>query len=134
MTSLLLEKPWDLGLRLITVSAWSLFCCYPLDDPGQTKLALDRLKEATIDFGVAQIEAGADALTLPDHATGDLVSGEYYERYLRDLHTGVRRSDSHPADSPYLRTDGGQNGIYRSDGNGSFPLRFQESNPASLWK
>lgn len=37
-------------------------------------------------FGVAQIEAGADALTLPDHATGDLVSGEYYERYLRDLH------------------------------------------------
>ncbi|MCE2447346.1 MAG: hypothetical protein J4F35_02835 [Candidatus Latescibacteria bacterium] len=25
-------------------------------------------------------------MTLPDHATGDLVSGEYYERYLRDLH------------------------------------------------
>jgi [methyl-Co(III) methanol-specific corrinoid protein]:coenzyme M methyltransferase len=23
---------------------------------------------------------------LPDHATGDLVSGEYYQRYLRDLH------------------------------------------------
>ena len=35
---------------------------------------------------MAQIEAGADALTLPDHATGDLVSGEYYLRYLRDLH------------------------------------------------
>ena len=31
-------------------------------------------------------EAGADASTLPDHATGDLVSGEYYARYLRDLH------------------------------------------------
>ena len=44
------------------------------------------MKKATIDFGVAQLEAGADALTLPDHATGDLVSGEYYERYLRDLH------------------------------------------------
>ncbi len=25
-------------------------------------------------------------VTLPDHATGDLVSGEYYRRYLRDLH------------------------------------------------
>ena len=25
-------------------------------------------------------------MTLPDHATGDLVSGEYYRRYLRDLH------------------------------------------------
>ena len=47
---------------------------------------LDRMKEATIDFGIAQIEAGADALTLPDHATGDLVSGEYYERFLKDLH------------------------------------------------
>ena len=45
-----------------------------LDDPERTKLCLDRLKEATIVFGQAQIEAGADALTLPDHATGDLVS------------------------------------------------------------
>ena len=39
-----------------------------------------------LQFGVAQLEAGADALTLPDHATGDLVSAEYYQRYLRDLH------------------------------------------------
>jgi [methyl-Co(III) methanol-specific corrinoid protein]:coenzyme M methyltransferase len=37
-------------------------------------------------FGQAQIEAGADALTLPDHATGDLVSAQYYLRFLRDLH------------------------------------------------
>ena len=44
------------------------------------------MKEASVDFGIAQAEAGADAITLPDHATGDLVSGEYYERYLRDLH------------------------------------------------
>ena len=49
-------------------------------------MILDRLKEATIAFGVAQLEAGADALTLPDHATGDLVSGDYYRRYLQDLH------------------------------------------------
>ena len=26
------------------------------------------------------------AITLPDHATGDLVSGEYYHRYLEDMH------------------------------------------------
>ena len=57
-----------------------------LDDPGKTKLCLDRMKEATIQFGIAQVEAGADAITLPDHATGDLVSGEYYKRYLRELH------------------------------------------------
>ena len=33
-----------------------------------------------------QIEAGADAITFPDHATGDLVSGDYYARFLKDLH------------------------------------------------
>ena len=57
-----------------------------LDDPAATKKILEKLKKATIDFGRAQIEAGVDALTLPDHATGDLVSGEYYHRYLKDLH------------------------------------------------
>ncbi len=62
-----------------------------LDDPIATKTVLDRLKEVTIAFGLAQIEAGADALTLPDHATGDLVSGDYYRRYLRDLHIEFAR-------------------------------------------
>ena len=75
--------PWSLGYHCFGVEPFLLLS---LDDPGKTKLALDRMKEATIEFGVAQIEAGADALTLPDHATGDLVSGDYYKRYLRDLH------------------------------------------------
>ena len=75
--------PWSLGYHCFGVEPFLLLS---LDDPGKTKLALDRMKEATVQFGIAQIEAGADALTLPDHATGDLVSGEYYKRYLRDLH------------------------------------------------
>ena len=75
--------PWSLGYHCFGVEPFLLLS---LDDPGKTKLCLDRMKEITIEFGQAQIEAGADALTLPDHATGDLVSGEYYERYLRDLH------------------------------------------------
>ena len=75
--------PWSLAYHCFGVE---MFLLLSLDDPGKTKLILDRLKKATIDFGVAQIEAGADALTLPDHATGDLVSGEWYSRYLRDLH------------------------------------------------
>jgi [methyl-Co(III) methanol-specific corrinoid protein]:coenzyme M methyltransferase len=75
--------PWSLGYHCFGVEPFLLLS---LDDPEQTKLCLDRLKEATIAFGLAQIEAGADALTLPDHATGDLVSGEYYRRYLLDLH------------------------------------------------
>ena len=75
--------PWSLGYHCFGVEPFLLMS---LDDPDKTKLCLDKMKEATVQFGVAQIEAGADALTLPDHATGDLVSGEYYERYLRDMH------------------------------------------------
>ena len=75
--------PWSLGYHCFGVEPFLLMS---LDDPDKTKLCLDKMKEITVDFGVAQIEAGADALTLPDHATGDLVSGEYYARYLRDLH------------------------------------------------
>jgi MtaA/CmuA family methyltransferase len=75
--------PWSLGYHCFGVEPFLLLS---LDDPEKTKLALDRMKEATVQFGLAQIEAGADALTLPDHATGDLVSGEYYKRFLRDLH------------------------------------------------
>ena len=75
--------PWTLGYHGFGVETFLLMS---LDDPDKTKLCLDKMKKSTVDFGVAQIEAGADALTLPDHATGDLVSGEYYQRYLRDLH------------------------------------------------
>lgn len=75
--------PWTLGYHGFGVEPFLLLS---LDDPEQTRVALDRMKEISVIFGVAQIEAGADALTFPDHATGDLVSGEYYERYLKDLH------------------------------------------------
>lgn len=75
--------PWSLGYHTFGVEPFLLLS---LDDPAATKVVLDRLKEITVAFGIAQIEAGADAVTLPDHATGDLVSGEYYRRYLRDLH------------------------------------------------
>ena len=75
--------PWSLAYHCMGVESFLLMS---LDDPDQTKRILDKLKQITIEFGLAQIDAGADALTLPDHATGDLVSGEYYERYLRELH------------------------------------------------
>jgi [methyl-Co(III) methanol-specific corrinoid protein]:coenzyme M methyltransferase len=75
--------PWSLGYHCFGVERFLLMS---LDDEAETKRCLERLKEVTVAFGLAQIEAGADALTLPDHATGDLVSGEYYHRYLQDLH------------------------------------------------
>ena len=75
--------PWSQAYHCFGVEPFLLLS---LDDPAETKLILERFKEMTIAYGTAQIEAGADAVTLPDHATGDLVSGEYYRRYLQDLH------------------------------------------------
>ncbi|MBI4875856.1 MAG: MtaA/CmuA family methyltransferase [Acidobacteria bacterium] len=75
--------PWTLAYHCFGLEPFLLMT---VDDPGKVHQCLDRLKEVTVAFGRAQIDAGADALTLPDHATGDLVSGAYYTRFLRDLH------------------------------------------------
>jgi MtaA/CmuA family methyltransferase len=75
--------PWSLGYHTFGVERFLLMS---LDDEVGTRRVLDTLKRLTIEFGRAQAEAGADAVTLPDHATGDLVSGEYYRRYLQELH------------------------------------------------
>ena len=75
--------PWTLAYHVFGVEP---FLLATVDDPDGVMDMLHALKQFTIAFGMAQIEAGADALTLPDHATGDLVSGEYYRRFLLDLH------------------------------------------------
>jgi MtaA/CmuA family methyltransferase len=75
--------PWSLGYHTFGVERFLLMS---LDDEAATKDVLNTLKRLTIEFGIAQAEAGADAVTLPDHATGDLVSGEYYKRYLQEMH------------------------------------------------
>ena len=75
--------PWTLGYHCFGLENFLLMAA---EDPDATKLCLEKLKEVIVQFGIAQVEAGADALTLPDHATGDLVGPSYYLRYLRDLH------------------------------------------------
>ncbi len=75
--------PWTLSYHVFGLQPFLLMTA---DDPDGVKRALEKLKEATVAFGLAQIEAGADALTLPDHATGDLVSAQYYKRFLQDIH------------------------------------------------
>jgi hypothetical protein len=45
--------PWSLGYHCFGVETFLLMS---LDDPGRTKLCLDRMKEVTIQFGLAQIE------------------------------------------------------------------------------
>ena len=76
--------PWTLAYHVFGVEPFLLMT---VDDPQEVMRALAKLKEISVLFGEAQIAAGADALTFPDHATGDLVSGEYYRRFLQDIHS-----------------------------------------------
>jgi [methyl-Co(III) methanol-specific corrinoid protein]:coenzyme M methyltransferase len=76
--------PWTLAYHVFGVENFLLMS---VDDPDEVMRILHKLKEVSVLFGEAQIAAGADALTFPDHATGDLVSGEYYRRFLKDIHT-----------------------------------------------
>lgn len=75
--------PWTLAYHVFGVEPFLLMT---IDDPDRAMQCLHKLKEISVVFGQAQIDAGADALTFPDHATGDLVSGEYYRRFLLELH------------------------------------------------
>ena len=75
--------PWTLAYHVFGVEP---FLLGTVDDPAEIMKSLRKLMEFTILFGEAQIEAGADVLTVPDHATGDLVSGEYYRRFLLEIH------------------------------------------------
>jgi len=75
--------PWTMGYHWFGTENFLLMS---YDDPPAVMKALHIMKRTTIEFGLAQIEAGADALTLPDHATGDLVNAEYYRTFLYELH------------------------------------------------
>ena len=75
--------PWTLAYHVFGVEHFLLMT---VDDPDMVKRSLDKMKEISVLFGEAQIAAGADVLTFPDHATGDLVSGAYYRDFLMELH------------------------------------------------
>jgi len=75
--------PWTLAYHLFGVQNFLLLT---LDDPQAVRTILRRLMPVPIAFARAQLEAGADAITLADHATGDLVSAAMYRELLWPLH------------------------------------------------
>lgn len=76
--------PWTLGYHVFGVQE---FLINTLLDPDAVKRAMATLKEVTVQFANAQIEAGADALCLADHATRDLCSPGAYRDFLTEAHT-----------------------------------------------
>ena len=75
--------PWTLGYHMFGVEE---FLINTLLKPDAVKRAMDTLKEVTVMFAQAQIEAGADALCLADHATRDLCSPNAYREFLMGIH------------------------------------------------
>ena len=75
--------PWTLGYHMFGLEE---FLVNTILDPGAVKGAINALKEVAVMFGVAQIEAGADALCLADHATRDLCSPDSYRDFLMEVH------------------------------------------------
>ena len=75
--------PWTLSYHLFGTEQ---FLTDTILRPDEVRCALDSLKEVTVTFARAQLEAGADCLCLPDHATGDLVSADTYREFLFPIH------------------------------------------------
>ena len=79
--------PWTLAYHLFGLEP---FLIRIIDAPDEVAGILERLMNATIMFAQAQIEAGADCLTLADHLTGDLCRAETYRDFLLPLHQRIR--------------------------------------------
>jgi [methyl-Co(III) methanol-specific corrinoid protein]:coenzyme M methyltransferase len=75
--------PWTLAYHLFGVDN---FLMLTIDDPPQVHEIVKRLKPLPVLFARAQIEAGCDAITLADHASGDMVSPQMYREFLWPAH------------------------------------------------
>jgi [methyl-Co(III) methanol-specific corrinoid protein]:coenzyme M methyltransferase len=80
--------PWTLAYHLFGVQQ---FLIMTLDDPAEVRRILEGLMPVPVLFAQAQRQAGADVVTLADHATGDLVSARMYEEFLWPLHGRLAR-------------------------------------------
>lgn len=78
--------PWTLSYHLRGLQD---FLVKTITAPRIVDAFLHALKQVSLRFGRAQLEAGADLLCLADHATGDLVSPECYRDFLLPVHQEI---------------------------------------------
>jgi [methyl-Co(III) methanol-specific corrinoid protein]:coenzyme M methyltransferase len=75
--------PWTICYHMVGVED---FLIMTVTEPDKVRALLDAYIPLTVAFANAQLRAGADAVTLPDHATGTMVSPRTYEKFLVPLH------------------------------------------------
>jgi MtaA/CmuA family methyltransferase len=80
--------PWTLTYHLYGVQKMLVDT---IRDPEKVRNFLNKLKTVTVLFANAQFEAGADVVTIADHATGDLVSGKCYHDFLLPVHREITK-------------------------------------------
>ena len=78
--------PWTISYHLVGTEQ---FLTWTILNPDKVRGFLEVLKEVTVLFGKAQMQAGADAITLADHATGDLISPQMYHDFLMSVHREI---------------------------------------------
>ncbi len=78
--------PWTLAYHIYGIQE---FLMATILDPDSVKRILTNLLKVTIQFGQAQIDAGADGLTLADHCTRDLCSPDTYSSFLTSVHQEI---------------------------------------------
>jgi MtaA/CmuA family methyltransferase len=78
--------PWTLSYNTVGLQE---FLIDTITNPDLVHRRLAVLKEATVEFGIAQLRAGADVLCIADHTTGSLVRAEMYRDYLLELHKEI---------------------------------------------
>ena len=80
--------PWTLGYHLFGVED---FLMASILEPDAVKRAMRSLIEVTVAFANAQIDSGADVITLADHCTRDLCSPETYRDFLKEIHQELKQ-------------------------------------------
>lgn len=76
--------PWTLSYHFFGIEN---FLIKTVTSPGEVKDILSKLSEITIKFAKAQVNAGADIITVADHATRDLCSPDSYRDFLIPIHS-----------------------------------------------
>lgn len=85
--------PWTLGYEVFGVED---FLIKTIEKPKEVKDILQKLSEVTVRFAHAQIQAGADVITLADHATRDLCSPLAYKEFLIPIHSMLSKNIAIP--------------------------------------
>jgi [methyl-Co(III) methanol-specific corrinoid protein]:coenzyme M methyltransferase len=85
--------PWTLSYHLYGVQR---FLMDTILEPDKVRRFLEKLKEVSVMFANAQFAAGADVVTLADHATGDLCSPDTYRDFLFPVHQEVTKMINGP--------------------------------------